>query len=108
MPYIPQEQRDIIDPAIGPLVEAIKKATVYTGTAFKDVPPDGALNYTITRLLQGLLVPSTPSYLLLERATGLLECCKLEFYRRTAAPYENKKAKENGDVFEWQEGGQLK
>ncbi len=31
---------------------------------------------------------------------GALEGSKLEFYRRIAAPYENKKMKENGDVYE--------
>ena len=29
---------------------------------------------------------------------GVLECCKLEFYRRVAAPYEDIKIEENGDV----------
>ena len=29
---------------------------------------------------------------------GALECAKLEFYRRKAAPYEDKKAVENGDL----------
>ena len=28
---------------------------------------------------------------------GCLECCKLEFYRRLAASYEDKKICENGD-----------
>lgn len=30
---------------------------------------------------------------------GALEATKLEFYRRIVAPYEEKKLKENGDVF---------
>jgi hypothetical protein len=88
------------------LVEAIKKATVYTGTAFIQVPPDGAINYAINKLLLALLLPS-PNYVLLERAIGILECAKLELYRRVAAPYENTKAKENGDVYEWQKDAQL-
>ena len=28
-----------------------------------------------------------------------MECAKLEFYRRVAAPYEDTKIKENGDVY---------
>ena len=106
MPYIPQAQRKVIDPAVDQLVEAIKKATVYTGTAFIQVPPDGAINYAINKLLLALLLP-TPNYVLLERAIGILECAKLELYRRAAAPYENIKAKQNGDVYPSVEGGQL-
>lgn len=30
---------------------------------------------------------------------GAIECAKLEFYRRVAAPYEDKKIAENGDVY---------
>lgn len=30
---------------------------------------------------------------------GAIECAKLEFYRRVAAPYETTKALENGDVY---------
>lgn len=32
-------------------------------------------------------------------ALGALECCKLEFYRRVAVPYEDGKIKTNGDVY---------
>lgn len=31
-------------------------------------------------------------------ALGALEACKLEIYRRSVAPYEDQKIKENGDV----------
>ena len=30
---------------------------------------------------------------------GVLECAKMELYRRIAAPYEDKKCEENGDVY---------
>jgi len=30
---------------------------------------------------------------------GVLECAKMELYRRVAAPYEDKKKEENGDVY---------
>ncbi len=107
MPYIKQDQRKLVDPAVDALVEAIKKATVYTGTAFREVQPDGAINYAVTRVLQAL-VTVKPGYVNQERAIGILECCKLELYRRSTAPYENIKAKENGDVYEYLEGGQLR
>ena len=105
MPYVKKDQRETVDPAVDALAEAVKKATVYTGMANRPVLPDGALNYAITTLLQKTVCPS--NYVEFERVIGILECAKLEFYRRAVAPYENVKAKENGDVFEWREGGQL-
>ena len=35
----------------------------------------------------------------LNAAIGVLECAKLELYRRVVAMYEDGKIKENGDVF---------
>jgi len=56
---------------------------------------DGELNYVITRILK----ESYPlRYFNLNRAMGVLECAKLEFYRRVVAPYEDIKIKESGDV----------
>ncbi len=94
MPYIAQEQRKILDPVIKEL------ATLLTRLG------DGAINYAFTQLLLKVVKPNR--YIDFQRCVGILECCKLEFYRRAAAPYENLKAKENGDVFEYIEGGQLK
>jgi hypothetical protein len=37
-------------------------------------------------------------YYHINKAIGVLECIKLEFYRRVAAPYEDVKIKESGDV----------
>lgn len=56
---------------------------------------DGNLNYIITRILK----EAYPlRYFNLNRAIGVLECCKLEYYRRVAAPYEDTKIIQNGDV----------
>jgi len=56
---------------------------------------DGELNYVITKILK----ESYPlRYFNLNRAVGVLECAKLEFYRRVVAPYEDIKIKESGDV----------
>jgi hypothetical protein len=38
-------------------------------------------------------------YAEINEVVGVLECCKLELYRRLAAPYEDTKIKENGDVY---------
>lgn len=57
----------------------------------------GSLNYVITKLVHKYLGPS-PNYMELNSVIGVLECAKLELYRRVVAPYEDKKIKENGDV----------
>jgi len=45
-------------------------------------------------------LPPKPSYSDYNALVGVLECAKLEFYRRAVAAYEDKKIKENGDVYE--------
>ncbi|RMH34263.1 MAG: hypothetical protein D6690_11010 [Nitrospirae bacterium] len=60
----------------------------------------GELNYLVTRLLDGYLERKGPlSYASLNEAIGVLECAKLELYRRLAAPYEDRKRLETGDVY---------
>jgi hypothetical protein len=39
-----------------------------------------------------------PKYFNYNRAVGVLECIKLEFYRRMVGPYEDTKIRESGDV----------
>ena len=56
----------------------------------------GELNYIINRLM--LKLQGEAKYTDLNELIGALECAKLEFYRRKAAPYEDKKAEENGDL----------
>ena len=57
----------------------------------------GELNYVITTLLQKYI--DKPSYTVYNEVIGVLECCKLEIYRRAVAAYEDKKIEENGDVY---------
>lgn len=56
----------------------------------------GELNYIINRLM--LKMTGQGKYRDINELIGALECAKLEFYRRKAAPYEDKKAAENGDL----------
>jgi len=87
MPYIKQEEREKWDK----IIEEISKLA-------KDIPEDkidGELNYLITSVL---LKVYKESYFNYNKAIGMLECAKQEFYRRKVAPYEDKKIKENGDV----------
>lgn len=57
----------------------------------------GEANYAITRLLIESFEPA--SYSEYNALIGVLECAKLEFYRRATAPYEDVKRRENGDVY---------
>lgn len=68
--------------------------------------PDGPgeLNYAVTRLVDAYLSrvarrDGRTRYAHLNEALGVLECAKLELYRRIAAPYEDEKIAENGDVY---------
>ena len=60
----------------------------------------GELNYAITRLVDDYLIQKGGvRYAHLNEVVGALECAKLELYRRVAAPYENQKLSETGDVY---------
>lgn len=92
MPYIKQEFRDRIDPALDSLIEVLTYDLEDTlGNA-------GTLNYIITRLIVSQ-AGDEPTYRAVNNTIGILECAKLEFYRRYAAPYEDEKAHDNGDVY---------
>jgi hypothetical protein len=65
---------------------------------------EGELNYCITQLVRNYVGanpedPKEPSYRKINGAIGALECAKMELYRRIAAPYENQKIIDNGDVY---------
>ena len=62
----------------------------------------GEINYQISKLLNDYFAMRGFSYDVLNGAIGALECAKLECYRRLAAPYEDKKIGENGDVYVFQ------
>jgi len=88
MPYITQDRRDPLDEPLAQIILAIQDSTAKAGM----------LNYAITTLLQSVVDPEAPRYVDINTAVGVLECAKLELYRRLAAGYEDKKAAENGDV----------
>jgi uncharacterized protein DUF6899 len=94
MPYIKQENR-------GGFVKVER------------LPKDaGELNYLITSLClatlrdwgheacaeAGAAPQDVVSYASINAVVGALECAKLEMYRRQAAPYEDLKIRENGDM----------
>ena len=58
----------------------------------------GEVNYLVTKIILAWL-GRNPRYQEYNAAIGVLECIKLELYRRAAAPYEDNKCAENGDVY---------
>ena len=87
MPYIEKDRRRALDPLIANLVKELRKIPA------EDL--DGEINYVVTKLLKssyGL------RYHALNRAIGVLECSKHEFYRTVVGPYEEQKRRERGDI----------
>jgi hypothetical protein len=65
-----------------------------------NLPSDaGELNYLISRIVDTYIQVKGKNYQNLNEVIGVLECVKQEYYRRIAAPYEDKKIAENGDVY---------
>lgn len=65
----------------------------------------GEMNYVISTLMSKYMdavkeAEGKVSYYHLNQLIGVLECAKLELYRRVAAPYEDIKIDENGDVYD--------
>lgn len=60
----------------------------------------GELNYLITGQCMEYWRTSEKNYRVINDILGALEGAKLEFYRRVAVPYEERKRAENGDVYE--------
>jgi len=87
LPYIKSENRKKYEKILRELLGILKA-----------LPPeevDGELNYVVTKILKEIY---PLRYYHINKAIGVLECVKLEFYRRVAAPYEDIKIKESGDV----------
>lgn len=59
----------------------------------------GELNYYISTLINYFIDKKGKSYSSINEVIGALECAKLELYRRVAAPYEDIKINENGEVY---------
>lgn len=95
MPYIKKDRRKQYDSLIKKLAKKIAKLNVDGCTLFC-----GDWNYTITKLLKETLKAEgcRKSYAQQNEIIGMLESCKLEWYRREVAPYEEEKIKQNGDV----------
>lgn len=96
MPYIKKDLREQLKFSLDLLAVDIT-------TNIENFPENraGVLNYVITYLIDSCYGPlSDAKYKDYNEAIGMLECCKLEFYRKAAAPYEDLKERENGKVLD--------
>jgi hypothetical protein len=67
-------------------------------TLYMDIESPGELNYIFTKILHSYINKNELRYKTINEAIGVLECCKLELYRRIASPYEDSCIMKNGDV----------
>lgn len=79
-----------------PYIKQDRRKTVLLGA---DAENSGDLNFLITEICQEYLNKYGKAYTTINDIVGALEGAKLEFYRRIAAPYEDTKIVENGDVY---------
>ena len=98
MPYISESRRDELDQ----ILDLIRDRALLVTSGGED--PAGDLNYLITRILmQTYELADKPKYAKFNSALGVLTAVTLEMYRRAAAPYEDVKAGQNGDIPEFEE-----
>ena len=89
MPYIKQEDRDKYEKPLEETIDLLKASGFHPGH----------LNYVISYLVNACLAEEGMSYSNANKWIGALECAKLEITRKKIVPYEDKKCKENGEVF---------
>lgn len=89
-PYICKEHRDAVDDLIENLAERVKEL------GKDETERAGILNYVVTRLTLALIPQD--KYWKIALTAGIFSNLANEFYRRLAAPYEDKKIKEHGDL----------
>ena len=82
MPYINRSARDEIEPK-----------------SLRTAETAGELNYQITRLVWRYVESHGMFYHTFNEIIGVLDCAKMEFYRRIVTPYEDHKQERNGDVY---------
>jgi hypothetical protein len=98
MPYIKQDYRTQLDAEIEAFISKVKEIHA----ANPEQTRDGLLNYSITRILNGVYPDAR--YHDMNEIVGMLECCKLEYYRKYIGPYEVLKEDENGPVETYNKG----
>lgn len=87
MPYVPAARRHDLRPP------------QYTGRPPAVMEGPGDLNFLLTTLALDYLRQRGLSYQTINDVMGAFSSAAQEFYRRVAAPYEDTKIAQNGDVY---------
>lgn len=85
MPYIPYDARN-------ELTDGFR-------TVGRPAEAPGELNFIIANIIDEYLDYRPQAYHYYNEVIGVLECLKLELYRRFVGPYEDKALSKNGEVF---------
>ena len=85
MPYISQESKEKVDRGLVAL-------------ELSELECAGDLNYAIHQLIAKYIKSNKTSYQTYNDIVGVLDCAKMEIYRRLVAKYEDDKIELNGDV----------
>ena len=92
MPYLKQEDKDRLTLSYKP----------------RGSPQNpGELNYLFTVIIDRYLLEHGLNYQHINDIVGALDGAKAEFYRKVAAPYEEEKIQNNGDVYHLAEYGRV-
>ena len=97
MPYIKKEERELLDDIIDLASERIQSVSTNLAEPSDVKARPGVMNYAISTLIKKVY-GNNMKYADYNEVIGMLECAKLEFYRRPTATYEDKKIEENGDI----------
>ena len=98
MPYIKENYRKELQESIDQLAQKIQ--SIHQN--HPEQTRDGLLNFAVTELLNEVFPDAR--YTDFNELIGFLECCKLEYYRKKIAPYEDLKEQENGSVRNFDKG----
>ncbi len=89
MPYIDVASRLLLEPGIANVAAHISKM---------HTTRPGDMNYAVSSLIRRVYGEHL-KYHEINEILGVLGCITQEFYRRRAAPYEDKKIIENSDIY---------
>lgn len=93
MPYITQSKRQEINDCMKDILDYLNNHVVSIGE----------INFMISNLINFLIRKSCENdsfnYSICNELIGVLECAKLELYRKVIAKYEEKKIQENGSLY---------
>jgi|TARA_B100000035_G_scaffold58292_1_gene46590 hypothetical protein len=85
MPYIPKSEKDRVDKGLLAL-------------HLSDINNAGALNYAVHQVIAKYISQNKEDYQTYNDIIGVLDCAKMELYRRVISDYEDKKILQNKDV----------